>query len=348
MFLRSANLIIISSVLGFLAIAAVALRFLCKRKRKARVTIDDYLIILGLILALSICVCTIIGAAKYRFGNHEIYIESGPLAGWPEAWLLLGYGKIFYALQLLHATAMPIIKASLMIFLRRIFFASRSFEITFWIITIYVFLWWLTTFWMSVFQCWPISSNWGTTPAQMGDCIPDYMTWYAWVALLNVLSDFAIVILPIPLVLRIQMPLRRKLAGVFVLATAIFVVVAGIGRTVGYFTYDHESLDFSYVFYDFLVWTSIEPYLEVIGCCLPTMGHLADNIKFSDLYSWIRVSLSQLSLRHSPSRGTSASADIDNSTSANHPSWYELTEERSAASGTKGNIDNGTDSQRLS
>jgi hypothetical protein len=83
--------------------------------------------------------------------------------------------QIFYAIQLLHATAMLVIKASLMIFLRRIFFTSRGFEISFWIIATYVFFWWLTTFWMSVFQCWPISSNWGTTPEQMGDCIPNYM-----------------------------------------------------------------------------------------------------------------------------------------------------------------------------
>jgi hypothetical protein len=136
-------------------------------------------------------VCNIIGAAKYHFGNHEIYIDSGDLEGFPVAWLLLGYGKasrrcwvlqrytdfteqIFYAIQLLHATAMPVIKASLMLFLRRIFGHIVAFRRALWIVGIYVILWWLTTFWMSVFQCWPISSNWGTTPAEFGDCIPDY------------------------------------------------------------------------------------------------------------------------------------------------------------------------------
>jgi hypothetical protein len=49
MFLRSANLIITSSVLGFLAVVAVALRFLCKRQRKSGITIDDYLLLLGLV-----------------------------------------------------------------------------------------------------------------------------------------------------------------------------------------------------------------------------------------------------------------------------------------------------------
>lgn len=69
---------------------------------------------------------------------------------------------------------MPIIKASLMLFLRRIFGHVKTFRLALWVVGGYVFLWWLTTFWMSVFQCWPISSNWGTTPAEIGNCIPNY------------------------------------------------------------------------------------------------------------------------------------------------------------------------------
>ena len=70
---------------------------------------------------------------------------------------------------------MPVIKASLMFFLHRIFGHVRVFRVGLWIVGGYVFLWWLTTFWMSVFQCWPISSNWGTSPAQMGNCLPNYL-----------------------------------------------------------------------------------------------------------------------------------------------------------------------------
>ena len=70
---------------------------------------------------------------------------------------------------------MPVIKASLMIFLRRIFSHVKAFRLTFWVVGVYVFLWWLTTFWMSVFQCWPISSSWGTSPGQIKNCIPNFL-----------------------------------------------------------------------------------------------------------------------------------------------------------------------------
>lgn len=70
---------------------------------------------------------------------------------------------------------MPVIKASLIFFLHRIFGHVRVFRVALWVVVGYVSLWWLTTFWMSVFQCWPISSNWGTTPEQMGNCLPGYL-----------------------------------------------------------------------------------------------------------------------------------------------------------------------------
>ena len=113
MFHRSANLIITSSVMGSLAIAAVVLRLWAKGIRRLQIGADDFLIVGGLVntsllyparsatfadhckvLALALCVCNIVGAAKFRFGDHELYIESGPLEGYPAAWLLLGYGKV--------------------------------------------------------------------------------------------------------------------------------------------------------------------------------------------------------------------------------------------------------------
>jgi hypothetical protein len=113
MFYRSASLIVTGSVIGSLATAAVVLRLWAVGIRRSKIGADDVLIVIGLVrsslshpidhqifpnchkvLALGLCVCNIIGAARFRFGNHEIYIESGELEDWPVAWLLLGYGKV--------------------------------------------------------------------------------------------------------------------------------------------------------------------------------------------------------------------------------------------------------------
>jgi hypothetical protein len=52
MFYQSANLIITSTVMGCLAIAAVAGRLWTKRQRKLAIALDDYLIIFGLVRKL--------------------------------------------------------------------------------------------------------------------------------------------------------------------------------------------------------------------------------------------------------------------------------------------------------
>lgn len=120
------------------------------------------------------------------------------------------------------------------------------------------------------------------------------------------------------------------------------VIVAGIGRTVGYFTYNHDSLDFSCqyqalcaclhavrksssfmlldVFYDFLIWTSIEPCLGVVGCCLPTLRPLIDST-YSTIYSKIKSTLSRQSLLQN------SVTEPRRKRSEKRHAWVELTNE---------------------
>lgn len=63
---------------------------------------------------------------------------------------------------------------SLLWFFRRIFSHNPNFRIWFWILVTYIGLWWFTVFWLSVFQCWPISYNWATHESAKAGCIPKY------------------------------------------------------------------------------------------------------------------------------------------------------------------------------
>lgn len=94
MFWRSASLIAVSSVLGALATAAVVLRFLARRLKGLRIWLDDYLIVIALVLAWGVCICNIVGAVIGRFGSHEIFQTSGPAKGHPIAELMVLYGKV--------------------------------------------------------------------------------------------------------------------------------------------------------------------------------------------------------------------------------------------------------------
>jgi hypothetical protein len=48
-----------------------------------------------------------------------------------------------------------------------------------------------------------------------------FKTWYAWAALLNVISDVAIMIIPIPFILPLNMPRKQKATTIGLITTAI-------------------------------------------------------------------------------------------------------------------------------
>jgi hypothetical protein len=121
-----------------------------------------------------------------------------------------------FALQILHTCAMPLIKASVLAFYLRLF-PTHRFRIAVWVIGVYVFCWWISIFVATLMQCRPISSNWGTQPVQLGNCLADINIMYEVAAFTNMVSDVAILILPFPVIWGLHMPRKHKLAvlGVF-------------------------------------------------------------------------------------------------------------------------------------
>lgn len=75
------------------------------------------------------------------------------------------------------------------------------------------------------------------------------------------------------------------------------------------------------VFYDFLIWTSIEPCLGVVGACLPTLGPLID-ITYSTIHAKIKSTFSRQSLL-----GNSGISEANRNRSGQRTNWVELTNE---------------------
>ncbi|KAI9711180.1 MAG: hypothetical protein M1820_002167 [Bogoriella megaspora] len=89
-------------------------------------------------------------------------------------------------------------------------------------------------------------------------------------AILNVLSDFVIIVMPIPVIFDLRMLLQQKIAITGLFLTSSLVIVAGIGRTVSYFNLI-KDFDLTYHDYYLIIWTSVEPCMGVIGACLPCL-----------------------------------------------------------------------------
>lgn len=117
----------------------------------------------------------------------------------------------------MYQPALVCIKASLLYLYYRVFFVSRTFIITLWAVGIFVVCYSIPQIFCAIFQCTPIDANWDPT-VKVNFCI-NIDVAATVLAGLNVLTDFALLILPMPLLYQLQMPTTQKyqIMGTFLL-----------------------------------------------------------------------------------------------------------------------------------
>lgn len=72
-----------------------------------------------------------------------------------------------------------------------------------------IMAWGITSNLVNIFQCWPISFQWN--PTEAGHCI-DYAKSSLVFSVVNIITDFVILGLPMPLVWQLKVSKRSKLA----------------------------------------------------------------------------------------------------------------------------------------
>ncbi|MCJ1451660.1 hypothetical protein MMC28_002000 [Mycoblastus sanguinarius] len=198
------NIIATNAVCFTIACIAVILRFEARRLSRVKYEADDWLIVGGLFFTLGVVICSLLGI-RYGSGRHAILMKN------PAA-----YAKLLISAEVVYSFAITLIKGSLLYLYNRVFFVSRSFRITSWVVAIFIACYSVTQIFASIFQCVPIDANW-----KIG--VPHYCANSGLggtiIAALNVFTDFVILIMPMPLLYKLQTPLRKKIQvmGMFLL-----------------------------------------------------------------------------------------------------------------------------------
>ena len=157
------------------------------------------------------------------------------------------------------------IKVSILYLYHRVFFVSDRFTKLLWVVVIFILIYSGVQGMGALIQCVPISANWNPTVKR--HCLPIAAPVTVF-AVCNVLTDFIILILPMPLLWGLQQPLERKIKimGIFMLGG--FVCFASIYRAV--IIHNLNPIDPSYTDIQAQVWTAIEMGMGVVSVCLPT------------------------------------------------------------------------------
>ena len=133
---------------------------------------------------------------------------------------------ILYVFENFYAPAVAMVKFSILLFYARIFTEHTAkmpaqvwFRRALYGMGAITFLWWITCQFIVIFECAPIHYFWDRKPVT-GHCL-NVQLFFQGQAIPNIITDLMLLILPMPLIWRLQLPMGQKaaLSGVFLLGS---------------------------------------------------------------------------------------------------------------------------------
>ncbi|KAF1962133.1 hypothetical protein CC80DRAFT_154805 [Byssothecium circinans] len=261
----------------------VALRFRARHIKGAKWDWDDWLICIALFFTYVTAVFLIIGTAAGYQGRHMRFTGPNnaiPVISDPGYIMFL---KMLYAGQLSQIFAIGPTKISVLLFYRRIF-RGKAFNIAVWALIVLVSAWIIGFFFANLFECVPIKEAFVNAPGMGGnpkciDALPMYLAQVYSDAVLDVL----ILVLPIPLVWKLQLPTRQKWAvsGIFLLG--LITVLSSCAKMIIFNFVGHElqkQADISYFLSPIAYWPIIEAALQIVAACLTMLKPLFEDWRY--------------------------------------------------------------------
>ncbi|KAI1462287.1 hypothetical protein F4805DRAFT_128273 [Annulohypoxylon moriforme] len=164
-----------------------------------------------------------------------------------------------------------LIKMSILTSYLRIW-SNRPFKLLCHTLLVLLSLFGLTLFFGGVFACVPISLSWippSPTSRDASECI-DLPLFMFVTSIINTTLDLIIFAVPVPLVYRLQIATRQKVALIGVFTIGAIVCVASVMRLVSIYELD-TTTDPSEGGIRLGLWSGIESNLAITCACLPTL-----------------------------------------------------------------------------
>ncbi|KAI9152041.1 L-fucose-proton symporter [Paramyrothecium foliicola] len=203
-----------------LASVFVAARMVCRYFIVKKLSWDDKVMALAWLIAfwLSFTVC--LGAVN-GLGKHDVDIPEHQLPR---------LRRCEYVFSILYNPALMAAKTSVLIFYLRL---AKHTQVVLryasWATLIVVNVAGTVLTFMNIFQCSPVDAAWNVGLYENAQCIP-LLTEFICAAPVNVITDLAILALPIPVLTSMRLPSRQKTILVLTFALGIFVTIVDVVR----------------------------------------------------------------------------------------------------------------------
>ncbi|CAG5158523.1 uncharacterized protein ALTATR162_LOCUS5122 [Alternaria atra] len=204
---RGRQAVQISSVFTGLALVIVILRLYTRFFLIRCVGIEDAGIALAMLCSIGLTIA--IGVqAEYGMGRHTDTISD------PD---MVRFLRAFWSSLIVYYLCLGLTKASMLLQYRRIF-PTKQFQIANWITMAVVIGYTIWTVFSSIFMCVPVRAFWTHEKAT---CLNQFAVWFTNAAI-NIITDFAIILLPIPVIQKLNLGKRQKIGLISIFAIGGF------------------------------------------------------------------------------------------------------------------------------
>ncbi|KAK4209074.1 hypothetical protein QBC37DRAFT_324543 [Rhypophila decipiens] len=271
------RLIRILTSVTVLATLIVLLRIGLRLKRRVGIGLDDYLIILAMVITWATCTIAILFVSLGGLGRPLLV----NLAIDPNR--LTINQKLLFSGEIIYPTAIAITKYSILAMYWRIF-PTQTVRLGTYILGGMTTAWWLAVCLVAVFQCTPQGKVFNPLGIE-GTCI-DNNDFFLGNSIPNIITDVAILCLPTYEVGKLHLPKSQRVALGLVFLLGAGVIVASSVRLHFHIVLAKlgPTADFTTAMFDPVLWTVLEPDMAVICASLPALRPLLTGVMNSSLF----------------------------------------------------------------
>ncbi|PYH43219.1 uncharacterized protein BP01DRAFT_270686, partial [Aspergillus saccharolyticus JOP 1030-1] len=211
----------------------------------------------------------LIAWVQLGLGLHEAFVAA------QDPSLLTRGARYFYVCIFFFDTSICFPKLSALFLYARVFntTTNRLLRLQLWILGALVVGWLLSAVLVTIWQCDPIPKAW--TPTLKGSCVNSF-AWYTATATLSCAIDIWILIIPVPLIWRLQSSLRRRIYLLVAFILTYSVIVVSLGRMIATVQIIPKVADDeTWTLTTYLYWATLEGSLSIISISVPNAIALA-------------------------------------------------------------------------
>ncbi|KAK0634833.1 hypothetical protein B0T17DRAFT_472500, partial [Bombardia bombarda] len=179
--------------------------------------------------------------------------------------------KLFYVAETFYLCILSLTKTSILCFYLRIF-PNRTFRMVTYGVMAWVSLSSIIFVFLQIFQCVPIAFIWeGWKKGEFGPykCLDINALGFASAAF-SIAQDIVILVMPLPLLARLNVSRRSKLGIMVMFSLGIFVLITSCVRLWTLHSFG-DSVNPTWDYTDALIWTGLEVAVSIIVTSLPAI-----------------------------------------------------------------------------